>query len=67
MSTPLSLSLPATGSLATVTMTAPATSTATPSVTSSVTTAQVTYWTVLGVVSAAMAAGIFEVALHFAG
>lgn len=63
MSTPLSLSLPATGSLATVTMTAPAASLAT----SSATTEQVTYWTVLGIVSAALAAGIFEVALHLAG
>ncbi|MGM7669897.1 hypothetical protein [Microbacterium sp. A93] len=51
MSTPLSLSLPETTAAAST----------------SATTEQVTYWTVLGVVSAAFAAGIFEVAFHLAG
>lgn len=51
MSTPLSLSLPETTAAAS----------ATPTI------EQVTFWTVLGVVSAAAAAGIFEVVLHLAG
>ncbi|WMY78461.1 hypothetical protein [Citricoccus sp. I39-566] len=51
MSTPLSFSLPETTSVAGA----------------SATTEQVTFWTVLSVVSAAAAAGILEVVLHLAG
>lgn len=63
MSTPLSLSLPETASMSVV----PATTRTTTPAATPPTTEQVTYWSVLGVVSIAAAAGIFEVILHFAG
>jgi hypothetical protein len=51
MSTPLSLSTPENGALAT----------------GSATTEQVAFWSVTGIVTAAAAVGIFEVALHLVG
>lgn len=59
MSTPLSLSMPETASVAIVPAATPAGA--------PVTTEQVTFWTVLGLISAAAAAGVFEIVLHLAG